>query len=129
MSKMRRLLFIIALTAMSLSSGCGNPLRVDSTTTSPDDARIAEVISHDVSRITGVQGQREFLVFLRQPDQARDADEHVVLRVLGTEPPDVQWRSNLEIDVVLKDGSTMTQQPTHSRGVNVRVTERAPAHK
>jgi hypothetical protein len=113
---------VVSLLA-ALMIACSNPMSVDVALQSPTGFFIAEVISHDVSAVTDVKGQREFVVILRGNDEERDFESQTVLRVLGAEVPSLRWTPENALKIELAKATEVVEDKSSSgRRISVSVS-------
>jgi hypothetical protein len=115
------LVLTVSVLAVSVfTSGC-NPLTLEVALSSPSGAWLAELISHDVSYLTKVEGERGFLVVVRKPEEKRNTDTQLVIHAFGRTAPSLKWASEDALDVHLPPSvEVMKQQRVDGVTVNVR---------
>ena len=111
----------LVLTGCIYVVGCRNPLTIEATASSPSGVWVAELISHDLSDLTGTEGDRGFLVLVRKPQEQRDTDSQLVLQGAGRTTPSMKWVSEHALDVHVPASVEVT---THRKVAGVTVNVR-----
>lgn len=110
----------LVLTGCIYVSGCRNPLTIEATASSPSGVWVAELLSHDISEVTGTKGDRGFLVLVRKPQEQRNTDSQLVLQGAGRTTPSMKWVSEHALDVHVPQSVELTPQRKVA-GVTVNV--------
>jgi hypothetical protein len=111
----------LVMTVCIHTSGCRNPVTIEATSSSPSGVWVAELISDDVSELTGTKGDRAYLVLVRKPQEQRDTDSQMVLQGVGRTAPSMKWVSEHALDVhVPQSVEVITQRKVAGVTVNVR---------